>query len=105
MEKRLRLCYYLDFVVDRSSERFNPTSFSFTGLFKWDNDVVPIIWVGATFGSYESEEGQFSWTIDYIDSVKRQVAGTFSGEVTSIRDRTKTLKIENGFFDLLYSKL
>ncbi|MDO4722957.1 MAG: hypothetical protein Q4A57_06905 [Porphyromonas circumdentaria] len=97
--------YYLYFTADRRRKRFNPTIFVFGGSFKWGDEVISIIQGGATFGSYESEEGQFSWTIDYIDSVKRQVAGTFSGEVTSIHDRTKTLKIENGFFDLLYSKL
>ncbi|KGN98319.1 hypothetical protein HQ36_02565 [Porphyromonas gingivicanis] len=96
--------YYLNFMVNRKSEQFNPTRFSFSGLFKWDSGVISIVEGGATFGGYESEEGQFSWTIDHIDSVKRQVAGTFSGEVTSIHDKTKTLKIENGFFDLLYSK-
>lgn len=96
--------YYLYFTADRRRKRFNPTIFVFGGSFKWGDKVISIIQGGATFGSYESEEGQFSWTIDHIDSVKRQVAGTFSGEVTSIHDRTKTLKIENGFFDLLYSK-
>lgn len=97
--------YYLSFSVNRRSERFNPTRFSFSGHFKWDNDVIPIIWTGATFGAYESKEEKFLLTIDCIDSVKRQVSGTFSGEVTSIHDKTKMLKIENGFFDLLYSKL
>lgn len=96
--------YYLYFMANRKRQRFNPTVFSFTGHFKWDNGVVSIIKGGAIFRDYYSKEEQFSWTIDHIDSVKRQVAGTFSGEVTSIHDGTKTLKIENGFFDLLYSK-